>query len=245
MNFQNAIRFVFYHSRSITKITADEELENVLEDLKADEGDAKKKADEERAAKEQTEKRKLADEAMAVAAAAKKAQQERAEAERKRLSEETEAPPVSLTQQVDIGVPPSAETRPVTETPTEEEETDAEASAVDDTEPPVGESETTAKPGLVASWVTAGAAGLKVAAGVGANLAAATATATRASIVKVSEATKNISFASADSVRYTKVSRCRTLPALLYYYAAPTRAELSGLPDVSAQTLHHMFVVVL
>jgi hypothetical protein len=196
----------------MTKTTADEEeVENVVEEAKAVEDETKKKADEERVAKEQAEKRKLADEAMAVAAAAKKAQQERAEAERKRLSEETEALSASLTQQAAIDAPPSCETKPVVDAQKEDEDTVAEASTVDDAELLADGTDATAKPGLVASWVTAGAAGLKVAAGVAA-------TATRASIVKVSEATKNISFASADSVRYTKVGLlCSALPSPLRY----------------------------
>ena len=60
-------------------------------------------------------------------------------------------------------------------------------------------------PPALAQWVTAGAAGLKVAAGVGANLAAGAAEATRSSLIRVQEATRNISFASADSVRYLQL----------------------------------------
>ena len=96
----------------------------------------------------------------------------------------------------------------VSEPPLEEVPQSTDEDTNDDGEivEPVEESvEGAAKPGALASWVTAGTAGLKVAAGVGANLATATAEMTRTSIQKVTDATKNISFASADSIRYTKL----------------------------------------
>ena len=92
-----------------------------------------------------------------------------------------------------VEVPPS----------TDVDTTNEDGEIVDDVEPV--ESAEGTKPGALASWVNAGAAGLKVAAGVGANLATATAEMTRTSIQKVTDVTKNISFASADSIRYTKL----------------------------------------
>ena len=105
--------------------------------------------------------------------------------------EKKEVPAVSSDSLVDIP------------TSTDVDTTNDDGEIVDDVEP-VENVEGT-KPGALASWVTAGAAGLKVAAGVGANLATATAEMTRTSIQKVTDVTKNISFASADSIRYKKL----------------------------------------
>jgi hypothetical protein len=164
--------------------------------------------DDDRAAKEAAERKRLANEALAAAAAAKKAQQERAAKAQQETATETPPPPPPAAA---AAAPAAADETPAAaDAPSTDEDaaTPAEASAATaegDDEGAPAPAPAPAAPGLVASWVSAGTAGLKVAAGVGANLAAGAAEATRTSLIKVQEATRNISFASADSVRYTKL----------------------------------------
>ena len=176
--------------------------------------------DDERTAKEAAERKRLANEALAAAAAAKKAQQERAAKAQETAAADTPPPApaapidetlataeVPLNDEVAAAV--AATTATADAAPADAATADASTAdaATADAEDDEGESAAVAAkpPGLVASWVSAGSAGLKVAAGVGANLAAGAAEATRSSLIKVQEATRNISFASADSVRYTKL----------------------------------------
>ena len=146
--------------------------------------------EEDRATKEQEEKKRLMDEALAVAAAAKKAQQERAlkeeadKAEKKRLSDESAVATATLASSLTEKATISEEKPQVI--PNEE------ISIVEGTETENLTEGDTTKQTEQAAWVSvqcrlvnAGAAGLKVAADVGANIAAATAEVTRTSLQKV------------------------------------------------------------
>lgn len=150
-----------------------------------------KEDDRDRATKEQEEKKRLMDEALAVAAAAKKAQQERAlkeEVEKKRLSDEAAASTATLTTSLNEKATISEEK--ALDIPNEKKNEEILNVEGIETEN-LTEGDTT-KSSEQAAWVSvqcrlvnAGAAGLKVAADVGANIAAATAEVTRTSLQKV------------------------------------------------------------
>ena len=150
--------------------------------------------EDDRATKEQEEKKRLMDEALAVAAAAKKAQQERAlkeeaeKAEKKRLSDDSAAVTATLASSLNEKATISEE-KPLV-IPNEKKNEEIPIVEGSETEN-LTEGDTT-KQTEQAAWVSvqcrlvnAGAAGLKVAADVGANIAAATAEVTRTSLQKV------------------------------------------------------------
>ena len=154
--------------------------------------------EDDRVTKEQEEKKRLMDEALAVAASAKKAQQERAmkveaeKAEKKRLSDEASAITTALASSLNEKATISEEKPPVIPSDKKNEEIQMVEGTETDTSTEGDTTKPSEPPTAADAWVSvqcrlvnAGAAGLKVAADVGANLAAATAEVTRTSLQKV------------------------------------------------------------